>query len=177
MLLAAAAADPPLQFRLDTMVFSLLIFLITILILWKFAWNPIMQGLETREKSIADDINSAKQANDKAQASLAQYQEKLAAAGDEADRMVAEAKEEANRAKERILNEAKEEADRQRQKAIAEINAAKDQAVRDLAEKSVDSAVVLAKNMIGKELDKSSHAQLIEESLKRFSQSNQFSNN
>lgn len=176
-LLAADGADPPLQFHVDTMIFSLIIFALLMLVLWRYGWKPIMEGLDKREKSISDDINSAKQANEKAQNMLAQYEEKLASAGEEANRIIAEAKDEANRAKERILNDAKAETERLREQSLAEIKAAKDQAVRDLAEKSVDSAVTLAKNMVGKELDRSAHTKLIEESLKRFSQDNQFSNN
>ena len=177
LLASAEPADPPIQVRLDTMIFSLLIFIGLMIILVKYGWKPIMEGLDNREKSIADDIDSAKQAHEKAQAVLAQYEQKIAAAGDEAAQVISEAKDEAKRAKERIMAEASEAAAKQREKAVAEINAAKDQAVRELAERSVDSAVSLAQGMLGKELDRSAHSKLIEESINRFSQTNQFSNN
>ena len=130
-----------------------------------------MDGLEKRESNIANDINDAKSANEKAQALLAQYEQKLQAAQEEASSMVAEAKQDAQRAREKILAEANEEAQRQRDKAVAEIKAAKDQAARELAEKSVDSAVSLAGSLVGKELKASDHQKLIEQSLERFSQS------
>ncbi|HMO12904.1 MAG TPA: F0F1 ATP synthase subunit B [Pirellulaceae bacterium] len=177
LLLAADAADPPLQIKIDTMIFSLLIFVILILVLWKFAWNPIMEGLEKREKSIADNIDSARQANDQAQALLAQYDQKLAAASEEVARLIAEAKEDGNRQRDRIVAEAKEAAAKEQQKVLAEIATAKDQAVRELAERSVDSAVSLAQSMLGRELDRNSHAKLIEQSLQRFAKTDQFSKN
>jgi len=171
MLLLAEGSAPPLQFRLDTLIFSLLIFGILCLLLAKFAWRPIMDGLEKRESNIANDIDEAKSANEKAQALLAQYEQKLQAAHDQAAGLVSEAKADAQRAREKIVAEANEEAQRQRDKAVAEISAAKDQAVRELAQRSVDSAVSLAGSLVEKELNASDHQKLIEQSLERFSQS------
>lgn len=170
MLLAAEGghAHPPLQFRVDTLIFSLIIFVGLALILLKFAWKPIMEGLDAREKRIADDIENAKVANDKAQASLKEYEDKLASVNDEATAIIAEAKQDALATKERIVNEAKEEANREREKAFADISSAKDAAVRDLAEKSVDSAVSLAGNIVGRSLNKADHAKLIEDAVEKF---------
>ena len=60
LVLAEGGAHPPLQFRVDTFVFSLLIFLGLVAVLGKFAWKPIMEGLEKREQGIADDIENAR---------------------------------------------------------------------------------------------------------------------
>ena len=171
LVLASGEAAPPLQFRLDTLIFSLLIFVILVLLLAKFAWKPIMDGLDAREKNIAGNINDARAANEKAQATLAQYEQKLQAARDEASAIVAEARQDAQRAREKILAEAGEEAQRQRERAVAEITAARDLAARDLAERSVDSAVSLASSLVGKELGPTDHQKLIEQSLERFSRS------
>ncbi len=176
--LASSEGDPQaIIFSADLMLVTAIVFVVLLLVLTKFAWKPIITALDARDQGIADDIDSAKQANEKAQAMLAQYEQKIASAGDEAARVITEAKEEAGRARDRIMAEANDAAAKQRDKAVAEINAAKDLAVRELAEKSVDSAVALAQGMLGKELDRSAHSNLIEESIKRFSQSNQFSQN
>lgn len=171
MVLASGEAAPALQFRVDTLLFSLLIFVLLILLLRKFAWTPIIEGLEKRESGIANNIHDAQTANDKAKALLAQYEQQIQAARDEASALVAEAKQDAQRAREKILAEAGDEAQRQRDKAVAEIKAAKDEAVRELAERSVDSAVSLAGSLVGKELTTDDHQQLIEQSLERFAQS------
>ncbi len=130
-----------------------------------------MAGLERREKNIADQIASAEQANEKAMATLRQYEQRLAAATDEANKIVAEAAQDAVAAKDRILAEANAEVHRQRESAVAEIQAAKNQALRELAEHSVDSAISLAGQLVSKEIDRNSHAKLIRESLDRFAQS------
>ena len=92
----------------------------------------------------------------------------MAAAHDEAAAVIAEAKADAAAAKERLLAEANEEANRTREKGLAEVEAAKSAAVRELAETSVDSAVSLASSIVGRSLQKDDHAQLIEDSVKRF---------
>ena len=167
-LLAEGGAHPPLQFRVDTLIFSLIIFLGLLAILFVFAWKPVMEGLEKREKRISDDIDNARVANEKAQASLKQYEEQMAGAAEEAKAVISEARKDAAAAKEKILAEAKDEAARVKDRAIADIEAAKNAAVRDLAEKSVDSAVSLAGNIVGRALSKSDHQKLIDDSINNF---------
>ena len=166
--LLAEGAKPPLQFRIDTLIFSLLIFAILLFVLLKYAWKPIMDGLEAREKSIADDIQNAQLASDQAQAKLASYEEKMANADKEAAAVIAEAKDDANAERDKILAQAAEEAQRTRDRALADIEAAKNAAVRELAESSVDSAVSLAGSIVGRSLSKSDHSSLIEESIEKF---------
>ena len=124
--------------------------------------------MNAREAGIAEEIESAKLANEQAQVNLKQYEEKLASVNDEATAILAEAKQDALAQKEKIVGEAQSEAQRQRDKAIADISAAKDAAVRDLAEKSVDSAVSLAGNIVGRSLDKNDHSKLIKDAVKNF---------
>ncbi len=168
LLAADHVAKPPLQFKVDTLLFSLIVFLGLLFVLFKFAWKPIMEGLEAREKRIADDIDGARSANEQAQANLKQYEDKLTAATDEASVVLAQAKKDAVAAKDKIVAEANKEAQRARDRALADIEAAKDAAVRELAERSVDSAVTLAGSIVGRSLDKKDHSQLIEKSIERF---------
>ena len=161
-------AHPPLQFKVDTLIFSLLIFLGLAAVLFRYAWKPIMEGLEKREKRISDDIENARVANEQAQANLKQYEDKLAAADDEAKSVLEEARRDANTAKDKILADAQEEAGRLRDRALADIEAAKSAAVRDLAERSVDSAVSLAGNIVGRSLKKDDHSKLIDDSINSF---------
>lgn len=169
MVLVAAGDKPdPLKFDADLALFTLIVFLGLLAVLTKFAWKPLMEGLNQRERSIEDNITSAEQANSQAQANLKQYEDKLASVDQEAKAVMDEAKKDALAAKDKIVAEAQAEAQRQRDKALADINAAKDQAVRELAEKSVDSAVSLAGSIVGRSLQKDDHSKLIEDSIKRF---------
>ncbi len=156
----------------DLVLFTVLIFILMLVVLGRFAWKPIIAALDARDQGIADDIESARLANEKAQTMLQEHENRLAHAGDEVKQMMAQAKTDAAAARQKILDEANSEAQRQRDRAVAEIAAAKDQAVRELAEKSVDSAVSLAGNLVKRELNRDSHQQLIEDSLDRFVSNN-----
>ncbi len=169
---ALLAAGNPLTVDPDLAIFSAILFSILLAILWKFAWGPISDGLEKREKSIADQIDSANAAAEKSARLLADHEAKMATASDEANQILATARKEAEVVKERIVSQANEEAERQRQRAISDIEAAKNQAVRALAQASVDSAVALAGRLVGEELDAQRHAKLIENSLDQFQSSN-----
>jgi F-type H+-transporting ATPase subunit b len=157
-----------LSFPVDLGLFTLVIFLGLLAVLTKFAWKPIMEGLDAREKSISDSIESAAKAKEEADSKLKQYEDKLAKAHDEAAAVLAEARQDAVSAKERILAEANEEAVRTRDRAMADIETAKSAAIQELAETSANSAVDLAGSIVGRSLKKDDHAKLIEESLKRF---------
>jgi F-type H+-transporting ATPase subunit b len=172
VLLAAgdAGGKPnPLVLSVDLALWSLFVFLGLLFVLHRYAWKPILEGLDKREKMIADDIDGAKSAHEAAQAKLREYDAKLAGASAEAAAIIAEAKKDAIAAKERIMADAAEEAKRTRDRALADIEAAKDAVVRELAESSVDSAVSLAGSIVGRSLNKNDHQELIQKSIQQFS--------
>ena len=171
-LLLASGEPNALEFNADLALVTIVIFIGLLLVLTKFAWKPIISALDQRDQSIADDIEAARQANEKAQSMLQEYEAKLQQATHEVNQMLADAKADAAQVRDKKLQEADEEAQRRLDRALSEIGAAKDQAVRELAQKSVDSAVSLAGNLVGRELNKDSHQQLIEESLGRFASHN-----
>ena len=82
----------PLVFDVDLALWTLFIFLGLMAVLTKFAWKPIMEGLNAREKGIADDIENARLASEQADNNLQQYEAKLASVNDEASAILAEAK-------------------------------------------------------------------------------------
>jgi len=165
---AAANLTAPEEYKYDLSIYTFVVFLLLLLILGKFAWGPIVQGLDKREQGIADQIEEAKQGAEKATQTLEQYQAKLAAATEEVKELMAQARRDAESAKERILSEAQEAAERERERALSDIEAAKNKALTELAQKSVDTAVALAARVVRKEINPDDHANLIKESLQQF---------
>ena len=110
-------------------------------------------------------IEEAKQGQEKAAQQLKQYEAKLAAAGEEARELVAQARKDAESAKDRIVAEAQAAADRQRQRAIEDIQTAKNVALQEMTEKSVDLAVNLAGRIVRQQLKAEDHSQLIREAM------------
>jgi F-type H+-transporting ATPase subunit b len=160
------------ELKADMALFSFIVFLLLLAVVTKFAWKPIMGGLEKREHGIAAMIDEARASAEKAQASLAQYEAKLAAAAEETREMLAQARKDAEVAKEKIIAEAQAAAHRERDKSLADIRAAKEAALREMAQKSVDSAFALASRIIHKEIKAGDHAALIQDSLSNFPSQN-----
>lgn len=162
---ASAQMNSPQEFRSDLAIWTLIVFLCLLAILGKFAWGPIMEGLEKREQSIAAMIEEAKQGQAKAAEQLKQYEAMLAAAGEEARELVGQARKDAESAKDRILAEAQQAADHQRQRAVEDIQVAKNVALQEIAETSVDLAVNLAGRIVRQQLKAEDHSQLIREAM------------
>ncbi|HUE71533.1 MAG TPA: F0F1 ATP synthase subunit B [Pirellulaceae bacterium] len=165
---ASKELTDPAAFKADASIFTFVIFLLLLAILVKFAWGPISRGLEAREKGIADKIEQARIAAEQATAQLAQYEAKLAAATAEAQQIVAKARQDADVAGQRLIAEAQSAASKERERAVADIGVAKNQALREIAEKSVDTAIGLARNIIRREVRPGDHEQLIQDALKQF---------
>ena len=169
---AESNATNPLTFDPDLAWFTLIVFVVLLLVLTKFAWKPLLAGLERREQTIANMIEEAKRNHDAAAQKLQAYEQKLAAATAEVQNVMAQARRDATAAGEQLISEAREEAHRERQRALAEIEAAKNAAVQQIANQSANLAFTLARKLIHKELKPEDHTALIRESLEQFPSEN-----
>ncbi len=167
-----AGLHSPAQFKSDLAIWSLVVFLLLLLILGKFAWGPVMDGLAKREQSVADMIEQARLDAEASAKQLKGYEAQLAKAADESREIIAQARVAAEESGQKIVEAARTEADRQLQRATAEIDAAKNAAIQQLAERSVDTAVQLAGRMIHKEIKPADHSTLIREAIDQFPSSN-----
>ena len=158
----------PLPFDPDLAIFTVIVFVVLLLVLGKFAWGPIIEGLDKRETAVANQIDEARESNEKAAALLVEYEERLAAASAEAKEMVEEARRDSEATRERIVSEATEAATREKERALEAIQLAKESALHDLTQQSVAQAVTLAKGIVRREVKAEDHAQLIQETLEKF---------
>lgn len=165
-------SDSPVEFKSDLAIWTFCVFLLLAAILWKFAWGPISNGLEKREHHIAEEIAAAERANAEAKEMLAQYERKLASAQDEVRAIIDEARRDASHTQQEILAQARADAVAEMDRAKREVETAKDQALRELAETSANLAVELAGKIIRTQLDAGQHAQLVTEALSRFPDAN-----
>jgi F-type H+-transporting ATPase subunit b len=161
-------AEKPQEFKSDLALFTLVVFLLLLLTLWKFAWGPIVASLERREQTIANHIAEAKRNHEEAKLLLAQYEQKLAAAAGEVRELMEEARRDAEHAKASILAEAKAGAEAERVRALRDIDAAADAALESLAERSAQLAVELAGKILKFKLTPDDHARLIQEAMTKF---------
>jgi F-type H+-transporting ATPase subunit b len=158
----------PLDFKTDLALWTGIVFLVVLAILWKFAWKPIADGLSKRENHILDEIAAAERSNAEARRLLDEYQRKLDAAGDEVRQMIEAARREAEQAGAQIVQQARAAAEAERDRALAEIDMATTGALKELADRSASLAVELAGKIVGSQLDRAAHNRLIEQALADF---------
>jgi F-type H+-transporting ATPase subunit b len=113
-------------------IWQTFVFLLLVLLLAKFAWNPILTSLKERETSIQHALDQA----EKARAEMARLQadnEKLfKEAREERDKILKEAREASNRLKEEAQRDAKKTADKIVEDARAAINIEKQAALKEV---------------------------------------------
>ncbi len=104
---------------LGLIFWTLVAFLVVLFLLKKFAWKPIIKGLNDREANIADSIATAEKVKLEMAQLKSENEELLAVAREERAAMLKEAKE----IRDKMINEAKDEAKAQAAKIISEAQA------------------------------------------------------
>ena len=157
---------------LSLALFTGILFVVLLAVLWKFAWGPIAAGLDSREKGILGQIEQAGRTNEEAKELLGQYEKRLGDAGLEVRELLDKARRDADAQKQQIVADAQDAAKAQTDRSLREIEAAKQYALQEMAAKSVDVAVELAGKVVSRELKKDDHSKLITEALGRFPSNN-----
>jgi F-type H+-transporting ATPase subunit b len=124
--------------HLGLIFWTLVAFLIVFFLLKKYAWGPIMKGLNERETNIAGSIASAEKVKLEMAQMKGENEALLAAAREERATMIKEAK----ITKDKMIAEAKEEAKAQAAKIITDANEA--------IQNSKRAAIIDIKNQVGK---------------------------
>jgi F-type H+-transporting ATPase subunit b len=146
-------------------IWTVLIFLLVLAVLGKFAWSPILQGLQDREAFIRDALAEAKQQRDDAEARLRDYEAKLAKAREEVDAIMDEARRDADVLRQREEVRAKEEADKIIGRARREIEIASEAAVKDLYARATRLATSAAAAVLRREIRPEDHERLVADSI------------
>jgi F-type H+-transporting ATPase subunit b len=168
----ATGTPNPLVIDPDLLLYTAASFLLLLVILGKFAWQPIIQAIDRREKTVSDQLAAAHAAQRESERLLAEHQQQLAGTADQIRQMLEQGRREAEQQKQMIVNSAQQAAADEKKRAVSEITAAKNSALRELAERSVDSALGLAGKIVRRQLQPSDHAELVQEALRDFPSQN-----
>lgn len=159
----------PLGWKADLALFSLITFVLFVAVLGKFAWGPMIQGLDKRELGIQKAIDDAEEGRRKAQAMLAEYEQKLKAAEQTVQAMVAEARRDAERTSQDLIANAQREVSLIRDRAKDDIRQATDTALAEVFTQ-INSQVVLAtEHVLGRALDEADQDRLVGQALAEIS--------
>jgi F-type H+-transporting ATPase subunit b len=159
----------PLKWKSDLALFSLITFILFVVVLGKFAWGPMIQGLDKREAGIMKAISDAEDNRRKSQAMLSEYDQKLKAAEQTVQAMVAEARRDAERASQDLIASAQREVGLIRDRAKDDIRQATDTALAEVFTQ-INSKVVLAtEHVLGRALQDADQERLVSQALAEIS--------
>ena len=148
------------------MVWTLVIFIVLLIVLSKYAFKPITKAVEDREKSLADAIEAAQRDRDESGRLLQDQRDQIESARDEAQRIIAEARAAAEQVRGKMIEQAHGETTDLLDRARREIDAERDRAIAALRLEAVDLAIAGASRVIGRNMDDQSNRQLVESFLK-----------
>jgi F-type H+-transporting ATPase subunit b len=168
--LPASAQDAPAKADLlspsyGLMAWTLIIFIVLLVVLAKFAFGPITAAVEAREKALEDAIGAAKRDREEAARLLAEHRASLEASRGEAQKIIADARAAAERVRTDLVEQAHQEQSHMLARARSEIESEKARAITELRREAVELAIAGAGKVIGKNLDQPSNRQLVESFL------------
>jgi len=153
-----------------TAIFTLAVFLLVLFIVGKWAWGPILTGLQKREEHIRRAIEIAEKKQVEAEKNLAEYQQQLAQANEESRTIIERGRAEAVRLAEDLQQKAQNESQRLRQQAERDINSAKKQALREIYQQTTDLATEMAGTILGRTIGPEDHRDLLQKALNKLQQ-------
>ncbi len=157
------------EFNSDLSIYTFLVFIGLMLLLWRFAFGPISKALHDREDSIRKNIEDAKTERIKAEELRGEYEGMLEAAADKVRGIYAEANAQAEEMRTKRVAEADQEAQTRIQQAIQEIERAKERAISELFELENQRIVQATEHVLGRALSDDDQHRLVNEALAHFS--------
>ena len=151
---------------------TILTFLVLLLLLrWK-AWGPLMNALDARAKQIEDSLSKAEQVTADAEQQATKNEEILNLAKKEAHEIVAQAREAGDKLKNKFEEDGKEQYNSMLEKAKGQIDAEKQKALNEIKSTVVDIALKASEKVIKRNLNNEDNKRLVEETVDEFKQTN-----
>ena len=145
---------------------SLANLLIMFLILKRFLFKPVQKMMAARKQQVDQIYQDAKENRDSAINMKQEYEARLAAAREEADGLVRNAVQTAQRKGDAIVAEANSQASHLKQKAEQEIAQEKKQMLQDMRGEISDIAVSIASKVVEREVKKQDYDGFVDEFIK-----------
>jgi F-type H+-transporting ATPase subunit b len=157
--------NPLLEASPGLMIWTLVIFGITLFILKRYVFGPVGQAIEKRRAEISQSIEEAERSRDEATALLEDYKTRLAEARREADTLREQGRKEGERQGQEILSQAHAQRERVLADADTQIAAEARSAASGLRDEVATLALLAAEKVSRRSLSDEDHRRLIEEAI------------
>jgi F-type H+-transporting ATPase subunit b len=159
--------NPLVQVEPGLFIWTILVFVVLLTLLKKFAWGPLLAALEERQEGIRKSLDDAAQARKE----LEQVQEEsnriVAKARADADAIIAAGRADALKLQEELRAKARLEAEGIVKNAEREIQQQTTQSLAQIREEAVDLSLSIASKLIQRNLSKKDNETLIQDTLKQ----------
>lgn len=162
---AGGGSGGPFSINPGLIIWTLVVFGILLVLLWRFAFPSILKSVEERERRIQKQLEDAEKANAEAQRLLVEHKKQIAAARAEAQDILSKAKTVAQKEREALLAKAREEYEALLARARKDIDAEKDKAIEALRREAVELSIAAASRVIEANLDTEANRRLVTEFL------------
>jgi F-type H+-transporting ATPase subunit b len=162
-LVLGAAAEHAGRINTGDILFQLVMFLVLMALLKKFAWGPLMGIMKEREALVAGEITAAENSRQEAKKLLDEQRNLLKEARSDAQNLIEGAKKQGELQREEIVAASRVEAERIKEAAKLEIDQQKEKAVAAIREQVASLSVLIATKVIEKELNAADQDKLINE--------------
>jgi len=149
-----------------TIIWTIVTFLILLVLLGRYAWKPLLAMLDEREKTVKDALQAAERARAEADETLRKNQEILAGARRETAALIEQGRRESETLRAEILAQARQEALDLVEQGKRQIQFEQKQAIDSLRRQVADLAIGAAERLIRSELDDAKHRELVAEYVK-----------
>ena len=150
---------------LGLMVWTLIVFGLSVYTLKKLAYPRIAEALDRRRKAIEESIEAAERTRHEAESLLEEYRARLREAREQADDIVARARKAADRLQEEQLAQAKESREELMERTRRDIEAETRRALDELRKEVANLTVEATEKLARKSLNDEDHRRLVQEAL------------
>ena len=160
---AAEHEQSPILPAANELIWGTVAFLILLFLMYRTVFPSINQAFKDRRANIEGKLEQAEREREEAEQLLEQYRRRLRDAEDETQRILEEARSNAERVRRDLLAKAEGDAGRELDRARQAIRAERDQAIRQLRNEVGTLAVELATRVVGDSLDRERQLRLVDE--------------
>jgi F-type H+-transporting ATPase subunit b len=155
---------------IDLTIWTIVVFLILLFVLSRYAWKPMLGGLQKREHNIQSAQEEAKRDREEAQRLRDEVQKKLDGAAAEVQTMFEQGRRDAQKLSEDLMAKARSEIQAERDRLRREIGTARDAALHDIWNQSAQLATLISAKAIRRHLSPDDHSRLVDEALAELGQ-------
>jgi len=166
--LAAEGGANPFAGTIYQALAAAVVFLALFFILKAKAWGPIIKGLADRENKIKHDLEEAERNNLDAQENLKAYQQQLNEAQAEAKRIIDQGRMDAQKIAAGLKEQTQSEISGMRLQVQRDIQAAKEQAVKQLVDEVAGLSTQIASQILKRQINPADQAQLVRDSIEQY---------